>query len=109
VLFTYSICLAQSRPYLKDLHNLVIPHVGEKWYDLGLQLLDNNQDSELQSIQANHEHDVKKCCSKTLNYWLKTHPDCNWGQLVEALRQPAVELINLAKSIEKRFTGKLYV
>jgi len=97
--------LAQSRPYTKDLHNLVVPYVCGKWYELGIQLLDADQESKLWSIRANHGHDVKKCCSETFDYWLQTHPDGNWGQLVEALKQPAVELINLAQRIEKRFTG----
>ncbi|XP_065913178.1 uncharacterized protein [Dysidea avara] len=95
---------AQSRPNAKDLHNFVIPYVGNKWYELGIQLLDANQESMLQSIGANHGHDVKKCCSETFNYWLQTHPDGNWDQLVKALRKPAVELNYLAQNIEKEFT-----
>ena len=98
-------CLAQSRPYTRDLHNHVIPHVGDKWYELGIQLLDANQESKLRSIRANHVHDVKKCCSEMFDYWLETHPDGSWDQLVRALRQPAVELNNLAHSIGSRFTG----
>ena len=86
----------------------MIPYVGNKWYELGIQLLDANQESMLQSIGANHGHDVKKCCSETFNYWLQTHPDGNWDQLVKALRKPAVELNYLAQNIEKEFTG-MYV
>ena len=102
-------CLAQSRPYAKDLHNLVIPHVGEKWYELGIQLLDANQESKLRSIRANYGQDVKKCCSETFEYWLETHPNCIWEQLVDALRTPAVELNNLAHIIEQRFSGMYFV
>jgi len=102
-------CLAQSRPYTKDLHNLVIPHVGDKWYELGIQLLDANQESKLRSIRADHGHDVKKCCSEMFDYWLETHPDGIWELLVKALREPAVELNYLAHNIEKEFIGNFCV
>jgi len=102
-------CLARSRPYTKDLHNLVIPHVGDKWYELGIQLLDANQESKLQSIQADHGHDVKKCCSEMFKYWFEAHPDANWELLVEALRKPAVELNYLAHNIEQGFIGNFCV
>ena len=49
---------------------------------------------------------MKDCCFKLFRYWLQTHPNANWDQLVKALRSPAVELIAVAESVESRFTGK---
>ena len=36
-----------------------------------------------------------------LNLWLKKQPTVSWNQLMEALRQPGIELGTLAKKIEQ--------
>ena len=98
--------LAYSKPTTKLLQNLVLPFVNDKWYRLGVELLDVEQEKELQSIESNHKYDMKNCCSKLFRYWLQTHSNANWDQLVKALRSPAVDLLVVAESVESRFTGK---
>ena len=98
--------LADSKPFTKVLQSHVIPHLGNKWFELGIQLLEPDQEQRLRLIRSNYEHDVKKCCSEMFYYWLETHPDANWYQLAEALKSPAVELNTLAADIEKNFTSK---
>jgi len=71
---------------------------------LGIQLLDKDQVAQLKIIQENH-HDVKSRCRELLSYWLQTHPDATWYQLIEALRAPGVEMNSIAKELEDRFNG----
>ena len=84
----------------------MICEVGDKWYDLGIQLLKPDQVSYLRTIQTDFRNDVKKCCTEMFTYWLRSHPEANWGHLVKALKLPSVELNYLAESIQQRFSGK---
>ena len=96
---------AYSKPVEKDLHNFVVCEVGEKWYELGIQLLQTGQESKLRLIKTNYRSDVKRCCIEMFSYWLRSHPEASWDQLVKALQKPALELNYLAESIQKKFAG----
>ena len=73
-----------------------------KWYDLGIELLDSNNDvEELNTIEADYPSNLNKCCTKMFDLWLKKHPTASWNQLIEALRQPCIELGTLASKIEQ--------
>ena len=74
--------------------------VGRKWYDLGIELLDFYGVEELDTIEAEHPTDLKKCCTKMFISWLRKQPSASWNQLIEALRQPNIELDTLATKIE---------
>lgn len=92
---------------MKYLQKLVIPHVGDKWYSLGVELLEVDQEDKLRLIESN-ERDVESCCSKMFRYWLQTHPSANWHHLIAALRSRGVELLSLAADLEKKFSGRLW-
>ena len=79
-----------------------------KWYDLGVKLLKEKQEDQLDVIQSNSS-DNKTCCKEMFWYWLKSNPNANWNQLVECLKSPAVELVALASDLEKMFAGNMYV
>jgi len=81
------------------------PQVAPHWYDIGIQLLSEDQESHLDVIQANHVTDQIKCCKEMFWYWLKTHPKASWQQLVESLKSPAIQLHTVAANIERMFTG----
>ena len=72
-----------------------------KWHDLGIELLDSNDVEELDTIEAEHPSDLSKCCTKMFNLWLKKKPSSSWNQLIEALRQPGIELGTLASKVEQ--------
>ena len=78
--------------------------MGAKWYQLGIQLLDENQAPQLEIIKANHD-DVIGCCTALFSYWLQTHPNASWCELVVALRAPGVEMNEVAASVERTFHG----
>ena len=75
--------------------------VGKKWHVLGIELLDYNDVGELNTIKAEYPSDLNKCCNKMFDLWLKKQPTASWEQLIEALRQPGIELGTLASNIEQ--------
>ena len=76
------------------------------WYQLGIQLLDDHQVPQLEIIRANNDN-VTGCCTALFGYWLKTHLNASWCELVAALRAPGVELLEVAASVERTFHGLL--
>jgi len=83
----------------------VVCEVGEKWYELGIQLLQTGQESKLRLIRTNCGNDAKRCCVEMFNYWLQNHPAASWDQLVKALQKPALKLNYLAETIQRKFSG----
>jgi len=100
--------IGDSTPTLKQLQKAdVINDVSSRWYELGIELLDDNQVGRLEVIKADND-EVTRRCSAMLNYWLQTHPKATWHQLVAALRERGVELNKVADRLKRSFTGKLY-
>jgi len=100
VMFKYVLyCVGGDRPKLRDLVNHVVPSVANKWYDLGLQLLDSNDENELNVIEASDvQNDAKTCCRKMFSMWLKTDELASWQKVIEALG--LIELDNVASKIK---------
>ena len=96
--------IENDRPALKDLHNHVVPHIADKWEDLGVQLLDDSQVDQLDIITADHPQDAVKCCKLMLKKWLKASTDATWNQLLRALCK--IELVSLAKDVKKKLSTK---
>ena len=94
-----------SKPSKKKLLDHVIPHVSLHWYELGVQLLKEDQESHLDIIQSNQARDDKKHCMDMFWYWLSTNTSATWQQLIKALQSPAVELPVVAADLEKMLTG----
>ena len=90
-----------DRPTLKLLHIHVIPHISSKWHDLGLELLEQEDEIELHLINANYSNDISQCCRKMFVLWLNRDPAATWDRLIKALRE--VDLNNLATTIEGMF------
>ena len=84
----------------------MVPHVTSCWYELGIKLLKEDQESHLDTIQSNHANDTKKCCMQMFWYWLNSGTNVSWQELIKALRSPAVELVALADNLEKILSGK---
>ena len=80
--------------------------IAPKWYEVGAMLLEVEQESLLKLIQTNHGGDAKKCCLTMLQYWMDTHPEATWDDLVTALKSPGVNLDAVASDIRKNFSGK---
>ena len=68
--------LVKSRPSQKRLLRYVVPHVAPRWYDIGVELLDGERETELEVIEANGRGDLKKCCMDMFRCWLSTSVRC---------------------------------
>ena len=100
--------IVNSKPTKRKLLDHVIPHVTPHWYDLGIKLLNEEQESQLDIIESNHPDNKKECCKRMFWYWLSTNTDASWQLLIEVLRSPAIELPVVAASIEEMLTGMLF-
>ena len=72
---------------MADLHYHVRDEIAPQWYDLGVQLLDDEQAEMLDVIQSNHCRDVGKCCTEMFKYWRKVDKTASWGKVITALKR----------------------
>ena len=91
-------CTGYDRPALKLLNKHVRKDVSSKWHDLGLELLEQEDEEKLNEIETNNPNDVSKCCKEMFQLWLRKCTNATWNQLIQALKE--VELNNLAAKIE---------
>ena len=98
------------RPTLKLIHDIVKPEVNgvtTKWYDLGVQLLDNDA-GVLDVIKTDHPNDARVCCSQMFNKWLERKSGANWSQLITALIK--INLNTIAESVRNSVhKGKIII
>ena len=97
--------LVKSRPSQKHLLRYVVPDVAPRWYDLGVELLNEEQETELEVIDAKGRDDLKKCCMDMFRCWLSTSVNANWQNLIDALRSPGIDMIVAAENIEEMLKG----
>jgi len=94
-----------GQPLLRDLSNEVAPSVRNKWYALGVQLLDDQDVKVLTSIESDYRGDSETCCTKMLERWLDTVATANWEHLIAGLRSPSVKLNKLANDLATKLGG----
>ena len=92
--FTYTGC---DRPALKLLNRHVRKSVSFMWYDLGLELLEQEDEDDLDEIKKNHDNS-SECCREMFQLWLRKYSNATWLHLIKALRE--VDLNTLANKIE---------
>jgi len=68
---------------------------------LGIELLEADDVRKLNNIRSEHPADLDSCSAKLFELWLDTQPTASWNQLIKSLRQPGVDLGNLATKIEQ--------
>jgi len=90
---------------LKDLHNILVPKVANKWYELGIQLFNEQQLPRLDQIRTIYSNDFQKGCIEMLGYWLKITPGATWNNLICALKAPGLMLLTIADDVEKEVKG----
>jgi len=76
--------------------------IAHRWEDVGVELLSEQNQSQIAIIRTNCHGDVEKCCSNLFTVWSERQPDhVNWSTLVEAIRN--VGLVKEAEKIEEIF------
>ena len=89
-----------DRPALKYLNKYVRAEIATEWHDIGVELLDVEDEAVLNSISSNFPTDVNKCTAEMFQLWLARKAEASWDQLLEALREPHIKLNALAIKIE---------
>ena len=69
---------------------------------MGIELLDDGSLQDLDQIQNNYPRDASTCCTKMFQLWLERQSDASWRQLIQALREPHIEMNELANAIEQK-------
>ena len=69
-----------------------------KWRDLGIVLMGQDDVYVLDIIKANSTDNVE-CCSRMFTEWRQRRPKASWKQLIEALKE--VKLTQLASELEE--------
>ena len=89
-------------PTLQHLNAYVRPLIADVWYDLGLQLLDPEDKSRLDTIKANKPGDANGACIEMFSLWLEKNPSASWNSLITTIRGPGVEKSFVACKIEQQ-------
>ena len=88
-----------DRPVLRDVLIHVIPKVADKWYELGLILLEPKYENHLKTIEADSRNDARTCCRKVFEEWLRTDTLASWDKVIESLA--LIGLDNVASDIKQ--------
>ena len=92
-------CKGSDRPALKYLR-FVRDLITDRWYDIGLELLEQKDEKAVKIIKKENPGDISECCTEILELWLNRSPNATWNQLIEALKAPGIELNDAASKIE---------
>ena len=74
-----------DKPTLKLLSKYVRDKVAPRWYDFGVELLENEYIEQLDIIEKNHPGDPQRCCSEMFKYWLQIDTEATWNKLTDSL------------------------
>ena len=80
----------------------VLPLVAIKWHDLGLELLDACIEDEQLLLEIKRNYcNCNECCQEMFKLWINIQAaSASWNQLIETLREPSLELTEVAGKIE---------
>ena len=94
----YLIVSESTSPALKHLQ-VFRKDIGEQWFDLGVELLDDRDVGDLDTIKQDYPHNTKKCCTKMFQLWLSRCTSASWDDLIYALQ--AIELNHVADKVSQ--------
>ena len=74
-------------------------YITAKWYDLGLELLDQEDEQDLNVIKSDKYRDLEKSTTDMFELWFSRKHNANWNDLVQALAD--IKMVVLAKRIKE--------
>lgn len=83
-----------------------MPYIIDKWFYLGLQLLNPANESLLYAMKAERHKTPNEQCSEMFSQWLQTESKACWNFLIYCLRVPGVNLQNLANDLESKLESR---
>ena len=85
----------------KHINAYVRPLIANVWYDLGLQLLDPEDEAKLDTIRNNNPGNANGACTEMFSLWLQKNPSASWNLLISTIKGPGVEKHDVAHRIER--------
>lgn len=93
---------------MRDICDYVIPHItGNKWYNLGLQLLNDKDEPFLSSLKADQRKNTEEMCTEMFRHWLTTEKKPTWDKVIQALRAKSVNYLSIASDVEKMLDNRV--
>ena len=74
-------------------------YIPTKWHDLGLELLDQEDEQKLNVIKSDNHGDSEKSTTEMFQLWLSRKHSANWNDLVRALTD--IKMNDLATKIKE--------
>jgi len=96
----YFIITVTDCPKLKHLHRYK-KQISSNWYNLGIELLDDECCDQLNTIKKDNPNDIDMCCSRMFQLWRRKSEKPSWKIFIRALRK--VEMDDLARKIKSLF------
>ena len=97
------------KPRIKDISNLVVPFVTDKWEKICVQLLGDEHRHVMTTIRKNYHGNSEEGCDAMFRQWLELCPNASWDDLINALRANSVRKIALAEELVQHVGMSLYV
>ena len=66
--------------------------------------MDDDKSEQLKIIENRYDEATRQC-TEMLLYWLQSHSNATWNDLIEALKTPGVDLHNVASTVENICNG----
>ena len=76
-----------------------------RWYDIGLELLEDRNGGILDLIKDDSKNDAEECCTNMFKTWLNRTPNSSWSQLIVALEKIKM---NTAAEFVRRYSMLTY-
>ena len=82
------------------MHRHVKKLIADKWFDVGVELFEEDDIKHLSTIKSSNKGNAEGCCAVMLNLWHEKYPKATWNDLIESLNAPGVELNDRASRIK---------
>ena len=95
------ITVGSDRPAMKYLNRHVAVEIACKWYDVGIELMNTEDEQLLNTMRAQHGSNSIEGSKEMLREWLQRKPDASWIQLIAALKVSSIGLNERARNLER--------
>ena len=89
-----------EHPKLKELYKHIKRLIAARWFDVGVELFDEDDIRQLNAIKSSHHGNAEACCIEMLSLWHEKYPKATWNDFIRSLNAPGVELHDTADKIE---------
>ena len=76
------------------------------WYELGLELLEDNSVAVLENIKCTHPNSCENCCMQMFMFWRNSTPEGSWKKLLDALKHIQQNLLVEQLLDRLQYTGE---